>query len=303
MKVVALSGGVGGARLVDGLATALPAEDLTVVVNTGDDFEHWGLWISPDLDTVMYTLAGLADETRGWGLVDERWDVLDAMRRLDGEQWFQLGDRDLATHLVRTKALRGGRPLSAVTADLCRALGVGPRVLPMCEAPAPTTLRTADGETLDFQVWLVRERGRPTVAAVQLGGDGRPAPGVLEAIRACDVVIVPPSNPYVSIDPILRLAGVADALRAVPVVAVSPIVGGKAVKGPLAAMIPALADRPPSAAAVAAHYGDLLDGFVCERGDGGGIDVPVLETDTIMRDRPTRARLAEAVLAFAERTR
>jgi LPPG:FO 2-phospho-L-lactate transferase len=298
MKVVALSGGVGGARLVDGLARALGPDDLTVVVNTGDDFEHWGLWISPDLDTVMYTLAGLSDEARGWGLEAERWDTLEMVRRYGGDGWFQLGNRDLATHILRTEALRRGEPLSAVTDRLRRALGVTARILPMCDAPRPTRIRTAEDGTLSFQTWLVGRRGAPAVDAVDFVGATEPADGVVAAIRAADAVIVPPSNPYVSVDPILTLDGVREAVAARPTIAVSPIVGGRAMKGPLAAMIPRLAGVPPSAAAVARHYGGLLDGYVCEAGDGAPLDCPQLETATVMRTAEDRLRLAREVLAF-----
>lgn len=298
MKVVALSGGVGGARLVDGLARALGPDALTVIVNTGDDFEHWGLWISPDLDTVMYTLAGLSDEARGWGLRDERWETLEMVRRYGGADWFQLGSRDLATHILRTEALRRGEPLSAVTDRLRRALGVTARILPMCETPRPTHIRTAEDGTLTFQEWLVERRGAPAVDGVAFVGATAPAAGVLEAIRTADAVIVPPSNPYVSVDPILTLDGVREAVAERPTIAVSPIVGGRAVKGPLAAMIPRLAGVPPSAAAVARHYAGLLDGYVCETGDGAPVDCPLLETATVMRTAEDRLHLAREVLAF-----
>lgn len=300
-KVVALSGGVGGARFVQGLAAALPAESLTVVVNTGDDFAWWGLAISPDLDTVMYTLAGLAHEERGWGLRGETFHALSMVQRYGGPAWFQLGDRDLATHLMRTQALAGGETLSAVTARLCARLGVAPRVLPMADAPRGTRVDTAQHGTLLFQEWLVRERARPEVARVWFEGTSTPAPGVVEALAEAELVLIGPSNPYVSIDPILGLDGVRATMAGKPVVAVSPIVGGRAVKGPLGEMIPQLAGREASAAAVRAHYGALLGGFVVERGDEAGIaDVPVLASETIMVDRAARERLARAVLAFCD---
>jgi LPPG:FO 2-phospho-L-lactate transferase len=306
--VVVLSGGVGGARFARGLAAALPAEALTVVVNTGDDFVHWGLSISPDLDTVMYTLAGLAHEERGWGLESETFHALAMVERYGGPAWFQLGDRDLATHLVRTEALARGETLSAVTAHLCARLGVRQRVVPMADTPARTRLDTVEHGTLPFQEWFVRERARPAVTRVWLEGTDTPAPGVLAALASADLVLVGPSNPYVSIDPILGLTGVRAAIGAVPVVAVSPIVGGRAVKGPLGEMIPRLGGVPASAAAVCAHYTQrwdgLLSGFVVERGDEGEIaGVPALGTDTIMSDRAAAERLARAVLGFAERLR
>lgn len=300
-KVVALSGGVGGARFVQGLAAALPAASLSVVVNTGDDFVWWGLAISPDVDTVMYTLAGLAHEERGWGLRDETFHALSMVQRYGGPGWFQLGDRDLATHLMRTQALARGEALSAVTADLCARLGVGPRVLPMADAPRRTRIDTASHGTLLFQEWFVRERTRPAAARVWFDGTSTPAPDALQALAEAELVLIGPSNPYVSIDPILGLDGVRAAMAGKPVVAVSPIVGGRAVKGPLGEMIPQLAGREASAAAVRAHYGELLAGFVVERGDEAGIaDLPVLATDTIMVDGPARERLARAVLGFCE---
>lgn len=298
-RVVALCGGVGGARLADGLAAALPPGALTLIVNTGDDFEHWGLCIAPDLDTVMYTLAGLAPVDRGWGLVDETFRAHAAVARLGGSSWFHLGDSDLGTHLVRTEALRRGDTLSQVTDRLRRALGVGPRLLPMADGPRPTTIVTPDGE-LSFQDWLVRERGLPPVDAVRFSGAPEPAPGVLDALAGADLIVIGPSNPYVSIDPILALTGVREALARRPVVALSPIVGGRAVKGPLAEMIPRLASEPASAGAIRRHYGALLDAMVVEAGDEGLIaDLPVLGAQTVMSDRADRARLARELLDFA----
>jgi LPPG:FO 2-phospho-L-lactate transferase len=298
-RFVYLSGGVGGARLAQGLADVLPPESLTLVVNTGDDFEHWGLWISPDLDTVMYTLSGFADFERGWGLAGESFGALEMMRRYGAEDWFALGDRDLATHLVRTRALRSGATLTEVARRLRTELGVRHELLPMCDAPRATIVETASEGPLDFQTWLVRHRGAPPVRAVRFEGSDEPTGAVLAAIEAADIVLIGPSNPYVSIDPILTLRGVAELVATKPVVAVSPIVGGKAVKGPLAEMIPALAGRPPSASAMAAHYGKPLRGMVVETGDV--VDgVAVLATSTVMGGRDDRARLAAEVVAFAE---
>jgi LPPG:FO 2-phospho-L-lactate transferase len=300
-SVVALSGGVGGARLLDGLAQALPAGALTAIVNTGDDFEHWGLHISPDLDTVMYTLSGLAHEERGWGLAEESFRTLEMIKRYGGDAWFALGDRDIGTHLMRTQALRRGETLTQVTSRLCQALGIASRVLPMADGPCRTMIETTDRGTLTFQDWFVRERASPPVRAVRFDGDPPSAPEVVAAIDAAELVVIGPSNPYVSVDPILTRSGVREALRRKPVVAVSPIVGGQAVKGPLATMIPQLTGRPPSAGAVAAHYGPLLRGLVVERGDESGIEeVAVTGTDAIMRSRHDRKRLAEEVLHFAE---
>jgi LPPG:FO 2-phospho-L-lactate transferase len=303
-RVVALSGGVGGARFLDGLVRALPAGAVTAIVNTGDDFVHLGLTICPDLDTVMYTLAALGDEERGWGLRGETFAAMEMTRRLGGPDWFSLGDRDLGTHLVRAEALRDGATLSAVTARLCAALGVPARILPMADGPCRTIIDTVADGSLPFQEWFVRRRAQPQVRAVRFEGRPPPAPEVLPAIAACDLVLIGPSNPYVSIDPILALDGVRAALAQKIVVAVSPIVGGRAVKGPLATMIPELGDGAPSAAAIARHYGALLRGFVVERGDERDVDdVPVLATDTIMKSRDDRLSLARTTLAFAEELR
>jgi LPPG:FO 2-phospho-L-lactate transferase len=302
VKVVALSGGVGGARLLDGLAQALPEGSLTAVVNTGDDFVHLGMCVSPDLDTVMYTLSGLADEARGWGLSGETFGGLEMVKRYGGPSWFGLGDRDLATHLLRTEALRAGEPLSAITARLCRALGIVHAILPMSDTPVRTMIETEGEGTLPFQEWFVKRRTEPKVRRVRFDGQGAPAAGVLAAIDACDVVILGPSNPYVSIDPILAVDGVAPALSKKPVVALSPIVHGAAVKGPLATMIRDLAGAAPSPGAVAKHYGQLLRAMIVESGDEGSVTgVPVLGTATVMGSRADRQRLAREVLAFAER--
>jgi LPPG:FO 2-phospho-L-lactate transferase len=300
MKVVALSGGVGGARLLEGLARALTPGALTAIVNTGDDFVHLGLCVSPDLDTVMYTLSGLAHEERGWGLAEETFAGLAMVRKYGGPDWFALGDRDLATHLLRTDALRAGTSLSAVTARLCGALGIAHPILPMADAPRRTMIETTHEGTLPFQDWFVRRRAEPAVMAVHFEGERKAAPGVIGAIDASDVVVIGPSNPYVSIDPILTLDGVRDAIARKPVVALSPIVGGEAVKGPLATMIRELAGEAPSAGAVARHYRGLVRAMVVERGDEATVHaMPVLGTSTVMRSRDDRLRLARELLAFA----
>jgi LPPG:FO 2-phospho-L-lactate transferase len=300
MKIVALSGGVGGARLLDGLARALEPGAMTAVVNTGDDFVHLGMHVSPDLDTVMYTLAGLAHEERGWGLEGETFAGLAMVKRYGGPDWFGLGDRDLATHLLRTEAIHRGESLAAITARLCGALGVTQRVLPMSDAKVATMIETVHDGTLPFQEWFVRRRAEPAVRAVAFVGGRAPAPGVLAAIDACDLVVVGPSNPYVSVDPILAMTGVRDALAKKPVVAVSPIVGGAAIKGPLATMIRELAGREPSPDAIVRHYEGLLCGIVVERGDEGTVvTIPRLATATVMKSRDDRLRLAKETLAFA----
>lgn len=301
-RVVCLSGGVGGARLLHGLARALPEDALTVVVNTGDDFRHWGLHISPDLDTVMYTLSGLGHEARGWGLAEESFGALEMVRRYGGDDWFALGDRDLGTHLVRTEALSRGDTLSAITARLFHGLGVRTRVLPMCDALCRTMIETESDGTLPFQEWFVKRRTAPIVKRVRFDGTRTPAPGVIEAIDAADLVVIGPSNPYVSVDPILAMDGVRAAMERRKVVALSPIVGGRAVKGPLAEMIRALRGEDASPGAIVRHYGGLLAGIFVEAGDEATVDVPgcaVRGGRTVMGDRADSLRLAREVLDFA----
>jgi len=299
-NVVALAGGVGGARLVDGLDRVLPAGALEVIVNTGDDFEHWGLHISPDLDTIMYTLADLSPEDRGWGIEGDTFHALREARRRGLDDWFQLGDRDLVTHLERTAALARGASLTEVTRSLCRGLDVDRPVFPMADAPRPTTIVTTEGAQLAFQEWLVRARGAPEVKAVRYGGDGKASPRALEALGKADLIVICPSNPYVSIDPILALDGVRQALEETPVVAVSPIIDGRAVKGPLAAMIPQLSGQAPSAKAVADHYGDLLNGYAVHPGDGFEAPYPVLQTNILIQAREDRVVFARKLLELAE---
>ncbi len=296
-SVVALSGGVGGARLLRGLARALPAGALTAIVNTGDDFEHWGLHVAPDVDTVMYTLAGLSHEERGWGLAEESFVALERLRAYGEDGWFMIGDRDLATHLARTRGFARGESLTQVTSRLCRALGVTTPVLPMSDGRRRTMIDTKAHGSLPFQTWFVTHRAEPPVERVWFDGDGPTTPEVLAAIDRAELVVIGPSNPSVSIDPIFALPGVRDALFAKPVVAVSPIVGGQAIKGPLATMIPKLTGAPASAAAIAAHY-PRLRGIVVEHGD----DVPgvrTLQASTIMKSADDSERLARDVLEFA----
>ncbi len=301
MKIVALAGGVGGAKLADGLAQILPPADLTIIVNTGDDFEHLGLHISPDLDTVCYTLAGLANLATGWGRADESWHAFEGMTKLGGPDWFRLGDRDLATHLERTRRLRAGDSLSAITRDFCRAWGVKPTVLPMSDDPAPTIVLTSEGE-LPFQEYFVHRGCQPQVTGFRLEGHPRPAPGALEALRATDAVVICPSNPWVSVDPVLGVRGLRELTQTCRVVAVSPIVGGQAIKGPAAKMYAELGITP-SALAVAKHYGALLDGFVLDTVDAALaalLKIPVLATQSIMDTPASRARLAQEIVNFIE---
>lgn len=302
MNIVALAGGVGGAKLAHGLAQTHPADALTILVNTGDDFEHLGLHIAPDLDTVMYTLAGLANPETGWGQSGETWNFLDALGRLGAPTWFRLGDRDLATHVERTRRLRAGEALTHVTAALNAALGVHPAVLPMSDHPVRTWLDTDEGP-LAFQEYFVHRRCQPRVRAVRFVGAeaARPTPAALGALAAAQVVVICPSNPFLSIDPILAVPGLRAALRGKPVVAVSPIVGGQALKGPAAKMLAELG-QAASALAVARHYGDLLQGFVLDEVDrelAPSFDLPVHVTDTVMHTNLDRARLAREVTAFA----
>ena len=308
--MVALCGGVGGAKLAAGLARVLAPEDLTVVVNTGDDFEHLGLSISPDIDTVVYTLSGLADAERGWGLAGETWAFMDVLKRLGGEGWFNLGDRDLATHVERTRRLKAGETLSQVTADFAARLGIGCAVVPMSDDPVGTMVETADGP-LAFQPYFVRERCAPEVRRIWFEGAeaARPSPGLLAALQRPDLkaLLICPSNPYLSIDPILAVPGVADALRrlTVPRVAVCPIVGGEAIKGPTAKLMRELGVEP-SPASIARHYQGLIDGLLIDRRDTvsattvEALNVRCGVADTVMRSDADRADVARAALALAE---
>lgn len=306
MRVVALAGGVGGAKLADGLAQVLPPEHLTVIVNVGDDFEHLGLKICPDLDTVCYTLAGLANPETGWGRIDETWHMLESLGTLGGPTWFRLGDRDLALHLERTNRLRHGMPLSQVTHDLCRQMGVQARVLPVTDDVVPTLVLTESGE-LPFQEYFVRQHCEPVVTGFRFAGveQARPAYGVLEALNQADLVVLCPSNPWVSLDPILAIPEVTTAIGTHRVVGVSPIIGGKTVKGPAAKMFAELG-IPASALAVAQHYGSLLSGFLLDDQDSGQadavqrLDILPYVTQTIMRTQSDRRHLALEVLEFSK---
>jgi LPPG:FO 2-phospho-L-lactate transferase len=303
--VIALAGGVGGAKLAHGLAQILPSKQLTIIVNTGDDFEHLGLHISPDLDTVMYTLAGIANPETGWGLAGETWNFLDALARLGGETWFRLGDRDLATHVERTRRLWKGETLTEITASFCAALGVGPRVLPMTDDSLRTMVQTTEGE-LEFQEYFVRRQCQPRVSDFHFEGLAMPTRQVLAALDSADMIIFCPSNPFVSLDPILSLPGVRERVARKGPIAVSPIVGGQAIKGPAAKMLVELG-LEVSPVSVAAHYADLLRGFVLDTVDAElkpqieSDHLKVLVTATIMRTDSDRARLAREVLDFAIR--
>jgi LPPG:FO 2-phospho-L-lactate transferase len=308
--VLALSGGIGGAKLALGLSRVLPPDRLIVVANTGDDFEHLGLAISPDLDTLMYTLAGLSDPDKGWGRRAETWTFMAALAALGGETWFQLGDGDLATHIERTRRLAAGETLSRIAQDFCRRLGVRPKILPMSDQRVRTRLRCAEG-WLDFQDYFVRRRCAPMVMELAYDGaaSARPQADFMAAVAdpRLRTVVICPSNPYLSVDPILALPGVREALAscAAPVVAVSPIIGGRAVKGPTAKMMAELG-LPATAATVARHYAGLINIYVVDHGDADMVSLPDVRTvkaAILMSTLADREALAGAVLAFADELR
>ena len=308
-SILTLCGGVGGAKLALGLSRTLGPDELLIAVNTGDDFLHLGLHISPDLDTVMYTLAGAADPERGWGLAGETWNFMEAIARFEGSDWFRLGDRDLATHVYRTRALQHGLGLAEVTKSLCDAFGIVHRVLPMTDDPLQTIIATDQGD-LPFQDYFVRLDCRPRVRSVRFNWVemARPHPEFAALLNNRDLraVILCPSNPFLSIDPILSLEGVRPGLQSTPapVVAISPIVGGKALKGPAARIMEELGMAPGNLA-IAEYYRDFLDGLIIDRIDEHeaaaieklGIKVKI--ADTVMRSMQDRKKLAETTLDFA----
>ena len=312
-SVLALSGGVGGAKLALGLSHVVAPEALTVVANTGDDFEHLGLHVSPDIDTVLYTLAGLSDAEKGWGRSAESWSFMAAMRELGGETWFQLGDKDLAVHLTRSEQLRAGASLSTVTDRLRKRFGIGPQVVPMSDDLVRTIVRTGSSE-LAFQEYFVRHRCEPVVTAIRFEGvrDAKPAEAFSDALLDphAGAIIICPSNPFLSIDPILAIPGVREALgaAAAPVVAVSPVVAARALKGPTTKLMAELG-LPQDAAAVAAHYEGLLDGFVLDASDRSLADdiaatgPAVHVCNTVMRSLEDRIGLANETLGFAQQLR
>lgn len=307
MTTLALAGGVGGAKLAAGLQSTLPLGDLSVVVNTADDFDLWGLHICPDLDTVTYTLADLANPETGWGVRDETFQALDMISTYGEDAWFKLGDRDLATHILRTSRLRSGESLTEVTTALSMALGVPSNILPMCDEPVSTLLDTPDGR-LEFQEYFVRRRQRDEVLDVTLRGiESATVPAAVSAaIAETEAILLCPSNPVVSIGPVLAVPGMREALAAsrAPKVAVSPIVGGRAIKGPADKMMASLGHEV-SATGVARMYRGLLDGFVIDHEDESerqeieALGMSVLVTEAVMRDTPDRSRLAREVLSFA----
>ena len=305
-RVVVLTGGVGGAKLVLGLCHVLPPEQVTAIVNTGDDFTHLGLAVSPDIDTLLYTLAGKANAAQGWGRAGETWSFMEALRSLGGEDWFLLGDGDLALHVLRTQRLRAGERLSTIIANFARAWRIGARILPMTDDRVVTQLQTDEG-LLDFQDYFVRRRCEPRVAAIRFSGaeTAAPAPGVIEAIRDpnCRAILIAPSNPYLSVDPILAVPGIREALAeaSAPVVAVSPLIGGKAVKGPTAKLMSELGIRP-DAASIAEHYAGWLDALLVDSQDPP-VTLPIAQAraDTLMTSLEDRIRVARAALDLAGR--
>lgn len=302
LHVVALAGGVGGAKLADGLYRCLPPGSLTIIVNTGDDFKRYGLAISPDLDTVMYTLAGLAHPVNGWGLAGDTQQMIGMLRRYGDDAWFGLGDMDVATHLLRTQALAAGQTLSEVTDALSSARGVTARLLPMSDDPVPTMVDTLEQGTLAFQEYFVHYRWQPTVQRLWYDGADRahPAPGLLDALAQASAIVICPSNPMLSIEPILQVPGIRAALekRTAPCVAVSPIIAGQAIKGPAAKLMAELS-MEVSPAGVAEYYGTLIDGLVV---DGADRDIQIeqrkLVTNTLMQTIDDRVRLAGEVLEW-----
>lgn len=306
--ILALAGGVGGAKLVHGLTRLLAPDSLVVAVNTGDDFSHLGFHISPDLDSVTYKLAGLNNTETGWGMADETWHFMDALERFGGDTWFRLGDRDLLTHVARSKSLAAGETLSGFTEANCRRLSIRHTVTPMSDDPVRTSVMTDRGR-LAFQDYFVRLGAEPAVEGFVFDGaeQAKPAPALVRALQpgTLDAVIVCPSNPFVSIDPILALPALGRFLddRSVPVIAVSPIIGGKAVKGPAAKMMAEMGVEP-SAAGIARHYRDRIDGLVIDGADEDSLaeietgGTRAYATDTLMTDAGAETRLAAAVLEF-----
>lgn len=309
---LALAGGVGGAKLAFGLSQVLPADELTIIVNTGDDFTHLGLRICPDLDTVLYTLAGIANPETGWGQANETWNFMEALDRIGGETWFRLGDRDLATHVERTKRLQGGEALSAIIADFATRLGISHPIIPATDDPLPTIVQTTEGD-LPFQEYFVRRQCAPEVTGFLFPGAERsqPSPALSRALDSgqLDGIVICPSNPYVSIAPILAVPALSDFVSnaGLPIIVVSPIVGGQAIKGPAAKMMQELGDMP-SALAIAKHYQQLATAIVIDSADSDlapqieALGMQVLVTGTVMNTAAEKAQLANDILAFASQS-
>lgn len=309
--VLALSGGIGGAKLDLGLYHVLKPWELAIVANTGDDFEHLGLTICPDLDTIMYTLSGNSDEVKGWGRQGETWACLEQLKELGGSSWFGLGDKDLAVHLYRTDLLRQRKPLGEITADLFASFGIKAEVMPMADQPVGTIVHTADGRNLPFQRYFVQERCVPEVRgfAYQGAETAKPPAALLEIIKSgLRAIVICPSNPFVSINPILSINGIRAALATskTPVIAVSPLIGGAAVKGPLAKMLVEMG-LPANNRSIADQYKGLLSGMIIDKTDmedaNNRLEMPVLAVNTLMNSLEDRKRLAQDVLEFADRLR
>lgn len=304
MKVAVLAGGVGGSKLAFGLRRVLAPDELSVIVNTGDDFQHLGLHVAPDIDTVTYTLAGIANPDTGWGIGGDTFEALAALERLGGPSWFRLGDRDLATHLQRTTLLAQGLRLTDVTARICESLGVKARVLPMTDDPVATKVLTDEGE-LDFQDYFVRRQCGPAVRGIRFEGvdQARPSDEVMATLRDAGGVVIAPSNPFVSVEPVLALPGVRASIESKPAIAVSPIVGGQAIKGPAAKMLAELG-LEVSPAGVARRYAGLVGGFVMDQDDAALADrmreqgFEVMMTQTVMRSEADRERLARECISL-----
>ncbi|MCI0711993.1 MAG: 2-phospho-L-lactate transferase [Chloroflexi bacterium] len=306
-KIVALAGGVGGAKFAHGLAKLLPAGNLTVIVNTGDDFVHYGLNISPDLDTVMYTLAGYANPVTGWGILNETWHMAEMMKIYDEPIWFNLGDHDLATHLIRTHGLRNGETLTAITRRLSSALGIQHHILPASDDTLATIVETKESGTLNFQEYFVKYRWQPTVTSITFKGEdtAQTTSAVMTALNEADMIVICPSNPMLSIEPLLKPAGLRARIesRQIPCVAISPLIGGKAVKGPADKLMTEL-DLPATQTSIARYYAGLIDGLVVDTTDaheGDAVreafpEMSILATETLMKNEEDRAVLAESVL-------
>ena len=307
IHIAALAGGVGGARLAQGLAAILPPSNLDIIVNTGDDFEHISLLICPDLDTVMYTLAGISNSETGWGIAGDTYNCLESVQRSGGPAWFRIGDQDFGNHVLRTHLIKQGLRLTSVTKQMAESIGVKHPILPMCDTPMRTRILTDQGE-MEFQEYFVRHAWQPRMIGLRWEGlqTAIPSPEVLHALQAADVVIFCPSNPFVSIDPILLLPGVREVISTRPTVAMSPILGGAAVKGPAAKMFRELGIEP-SAVAVAAHYKNIITGFILDSIDSAlvpqveDLGITTVVMPTLMPDLEKRIEVAQNALNFSRK--
>ena len=308
MKIVALAGGVGGAKMVFGLAKASTVVNLTVIVNTGDDFDHLGMHICPDIDTICYTLAGLANPETGWGRKDESWNFIKELEALGGEDWFRIGDKDLATHVERTNRLKKGQPLSKIVKDFCDFWNINHLILPMSDQMVATIVTTNEFGEIPFQDYFVKKKCEPTIRSFRFDGidKAEPAPGVIDAIEQADVIVICPSNPWVSIDPILNVTNILPSLRQKTIIAISPIVDGKSIKGPAAKMYSELGILP-SAFAIAWHYKDLIKAIVIDDQDISlakeitSLGITPFNTNTIMKTPEDKLNLGKDVLNYIDR--